>query len=51
MNCRKPGFRRRYGDAEKERDCIAVIDELTAIVCGTVTQICVEETARGDVHE
>ncbi|MBN2552046.1 MAG: cysteine hydrolase [Spirochaetales bacterium] len=82
VNCCKPGFLRRYGDAEGELDCIAVIDELpvepgdyavdkywygaffrtnlydillsehvdTAVVCGTVTQICVEETAREAFH-
>jgi nicotinamidase-related amidase len=82
VNCCKPGFRRRYGDAEGELDCIAVIDELpvdpgdylvdkywygaffrtnlhdillcehvdTTVVCGTVTQICVEETARESFH-
>ena len=82
VNCCKPGFRRRYGDAEGELDCIAVIDELTVepgdyvvdkywygaffrtnlhdillsehvdttVVCGTVTQICVEETARESFH-
>jgi len=82
VNCCKPGFRRRYGDAEGQLDCIAVIDELTvepgdyvvdkywygaffrtnlydillceqvdtAVICGTVTQICVEETARQSFH-
>jgi nicotinamidase-related amidase len=82
VNCCKPGFLRRYGDAEREMDCIAVIDELTVetgdyvvdkywygaffrtnlydimlcehvdttVVCGTVTQICVEETARESFH-
>jgi nicotinamidase-related amidase len=80
--CCKPGFMRRYGDAARELDCIAVIDELpvrpgdyvvdkywygaffrtnlhdilisehvdTVAVCGTVTQICVEETAREAFH-
>jgi nicotinamidase-related amidase len=82
INCCKPGFLRRYGDADGELDCIAVIDELTVepddyvvdkywygaffrtnlhdillsehvdttVVCGTVTQICVEETARESFH-
>jgi nicotinamidase-related amidase len=82
VNCCKPGFLRRYGDAEGELDCVAVIDELpvepddyvvdkywygaffrtnlhdillsehvdTVVVCGTVTQICVEETARESFH-
>jgi len=82
VNCCKPGFRRRYGDAQGELDCVAVIDELpvlpgdyvvdkywycaffrtnlydillsehvdTVVVCGTVTQICVEDTARGAFH-
>jgi nicotinamidase-related amidase len=82
VNCCRPGFLRRYGDAEGELDCIAVIDELTVepddyvvdkywygaffrtnlydillcehvdttVVCGTVTQICVEETARESFH-
>jgi nicotinamidase-related amidase len=82
VNCCKPGFLRRYQDAEGELDCVAVIDELnvepddygvdkywygaffrtnlldillsehvdTAVVCGTVTQICVEETARESFH-
>jgi nicotinamidase-related amidase len=82
VNCCKPGFMRRYGDAGGELDCIAVIDELrvepgdyvvdkywygaffrtnlhdillsehvdTVAVCGTVTQICVEETARQAFH-
>ena len=82
VNCCKPGFLRRYGDAEGELNCIAVIDELpvepgdyvvdkywygaffrtnlhdillsehvdTTVVCGTVTQICVEETARESFH-
>ena len=82
VNCCRPGFLRRYGDAEGELDCIAVVDELpveagdylvdkywygaffrtnlydillcehvdTAVVCGTVTQICVEETARESFH-
>lgn len=83
VNCCRPGFPRRYEDADGELDCIAVIDELavqpgdyivdkywygaffhtnlrdillcehvdTAVVCGTVTQICVEETARESFHE
>ena len=82
VNCCKPGFMRRYGDAEGKLDCVAVIDELTVepgdyivdkywygaffrtnlydillsehvdttVVCGTVTQICVEETARESFH-
>ena len=82
VNCCKPGFLRRYGDAEGELNCIAVIDALTVqpgdyvvdkywygaffrtnlhdillsehvdttVVCGTVTQICVEETARESFH-
>jgi nicotinamidase-related amidase len=82
VSCCKPGFMRRYGDADGELDCIAVIDELpvepgdyvvdkywygaffrtnlydillsehvdTVVVCGTVTQICVEETARQAFH-
>jgi nicotinamidase-related amidase len=82
VNCCKPGFPRRYGDADRELDCVAVIDELpvlpgdyvvdkygygaffrtnlhdiliaedvdTVAVCGTVTQICVEETAREAFH-
>lgn len=80
--CCRPGFRRRYGDAGGELDCVAVIDELpvlpgdyvvdkywygaffrtnlhdillsehvdTIAVCGTVTQVCVEETAREAFH-
>jgi nicotinamidase-related amidase len=82
VNCCRPGFRRRYGDAAGELDCVAVIDELpvlpgdhvvdkywygaffrtslhdvllsegadTVVVTGTVTQICVEETAREAFH-
>jgi nicotinamidase-related amidase len=82
VNCCKPGFLRRYADADRELDCVAVIDELevrpgdyvvdkywygaffrtnlhdillsehvdTVAVCGTVTQICVEETAREAFH-
>jgi nicotinamidase-related amidase len=82
VNACKPGFLRRYGDAGRELDCVAVIDELpvqpgdyvvdkywygaffrtnlhdillsehvdTVAVCGTVTQICVEETAREAFH-
>ena len=82
VNCCKPEFLRRYGDAEGELNCIAVIEELpvepgdyvvdkywygaffrtnlhdillsehvdTTVVCGTVTQICVEETARESFH-
>jgi len=78
-----PGFMRAYGDIEGERDCVAVIDELsplpgeaqvdkygynafhrtrltdllgahgvdTVLITGTVTQICVEDTARGAFHE
>jgi nicotinamidase-related amidase len=78
-----PGFMRRYGDVDGERDCVAVIDELaplpgevqidkygynafhrtrltdvlaahdvdTVLITGTVTQICVEDTARGAFHE
>lgn len=80
--CCKPGHLRRYADADRELDCVAVIDELsvlpgdyvvdkywygsffrtnlhdvligehvdTVIVTGTVTQICVEETAREAFH-
>jgi nicotinamidase-related amidase len=80
--CCKPGFLRRYTDAARELDCVAVIDELpvrpgdyvvdkywygaffrtnlhdillgehvdTVVVAGTVTQICVEETAREAFH-
>jgi nicotinamidase-related amidase len=82
VNCCKPCFLRRYADAGRELDCVAVIDELpvqpgdyvvdkywygaffrtnlhdillsehvdTVAVCGTVTQICVEETAREAFH-
>jgi nicotinamidase-related amidase len=82
VNACKPGFLRRYGDAGRELDCVAVIDELpvqpgdyvvdkywygaffrtnlhdillsehadTVVVCGTVTQVCVEETAREAFH-
>ncbi len=82
VNCCKPAFKRRYGDAGRELDCAAVIDELpvqpgdyvvdkywygaffrtnlhdillsehvdTVVVTGTVTQVCVEETARGAFH-
>ena len=82
VNCCKPGYLRRYADAGRELDCVAVIDELpvrpgdyvvdkywygaffrtnlhdillsehvdTIAVCGTVTQICVEETAREAFH-
>jgi nicotinamidase-related amidase len=81
--CCWPGFMREYGDIEGERDCVAVIDELTpqpgeaqidkygynafhrtrltdllvahgvdtVVITGTVTQICVEDTARGAFHE
>jgi nicotinamidase-related amidase len=81
--CCWPGFMRAYGDIEGERDCVAVIDELspmpgeaqvdkfgyngfhrtrltdvlaangvdTVLITGTVTQICVEDTARGAFHE
>jgi len=81
-NCCHRGFRRRYEDIRSERECIAIIDELsprpneyvvdkfgygaffrtnledilraervdTVAVCGTVTQICVEETARESFH-
>jgi nicotinamidase-related amidase len=81
--CCWPGFMRLYGDIEGERDCVAVIDELsplpgeaqvdkygyngfhrtsladrliahdvdTVLITGTVTQICVEDTARGAFHE
>ncbi len=80
--CCKPGYRRRYTDADRELDCVAVIDELpvqpgdyvvdkywygsffrtnlhdiiigehvdTVVIAGTVTQICVEETAREAFH-
>jgi nicotinamidase-related amidase len=83
VNCCKPGFLRRYVDAEGKLDCVAVIEELpvqpgdyvvdkywygaffrtnlrdillsehvdTVAVCGTVTQICVEETAREAFHQ
>jgi nicotinamidase-related amidase len=82
VNCCKPGFLRRYADAGRELDCVAVIDDLpvrpgdyivdkywygaffrtnlhdiligehvdTVVVTGTVTQICVEETAREAFH-
>jgi nicotinamidase-related amidase len=81
--CCWPGFQRAYGDIEGERDCVAVIDELsplagepqvdkygyngfhrtlltdllvahgvdTVLITGTVTQVCVEDTARGAFHE
>jgi ureidoacrylate peracid hydrolase len=81
--CCWPGFMRSYPDVEGERECIAVIDELTPLpgdhqvdkygynafhrtrltdllhangvdtllITGTVTQICVEDTARGAFHE
>jgi nicotinamidase-related amidase len=81
--CCWPGFKRAYGDVDGERECVAVIDELTPLpgeaqvdkygynafhrtslsdrliahgvdtilVTGTVTQICVEDTARGAFHE
>lgn len=81
--CCWPGFRRSYLDVDGERDCAAVIDELTplpgehqvdkygysafhrtgltdlllaqaidtVVITGTVTQICVEDTARGALHE
>lgn len=81
--CCWPGFQRAYGDIEGERDCVAIIDELTplagesqvdkygyngfhrtrltdlllshaidtVLITGTVTQICVEDTARGAFHE
>jgi nicotinamidase-related amidase len=81
--CCWPGFQRSYADVEGERDCVAVIDELTplpgeaqvdkygyngfhrtrladllhahhvdtVLITGTVTQICVEDTARGAFHE
>ncbi|MGA2477813.1 MAG: isochorismatase family cysteine hydrolase [Spirochaetia bacterium] len=77
--CCRLGFRRRYDDIKAERECMAVIDELTVepgdrvidkywygafyrtnlqdvlwaegadtvVIAGTVTQICVEDTARG----
>ncbi len=82
VNCCHRGFRRSYSDIGRERECIAVIDELaprpdehvvdkfgygaffhtnledilraeavdTAVITGTVTQICVEETARESFH-
>ena len=81
--CCWPGFMRSYLDVDGERDCVAVIDELTprpgdhqvdkygynafhrtrltdllhaqavdsVVITGTVTQICVEDTARGAFHE
>jgi nicotinamidase-related amidase len=81
--CCRPGFMRRYPDVQGERDCAAVIDELTplsgevqldkynygafhrtnlldrllaagvdtVVITGTVTQICVDETARGAFRE
>jgi nicotinamidase-related amidase len=82
VNSCKPGFLRRYEDAGRELDCVAVINELpvqpgdyvvdkywygaffrtnlhdillsehvdTVVVTGTVTQVCVEETAREAFH-
>ena len=81
--CCWPGFQRSYDDVEGERDCAAVIDELTplpgdlqvdkygynafhrtrltsllaahgvdtVVITGTVSQICVDDTARGAFHE
>jgi nicotinamidase-related amidase len=81
--CCWPGFMRRYPDVQGERDCAAVIDELTplpgelqldkynygafhrtslldhllasgvdtVVITGTVSQICVDETARGAFRE
>ena len=82
VNCCKIGQVRHYEDIGAERECIAVIDELspepgdpvvdkfgygaffrtnlpdilnahgvdTVVISGTVTQICVEETAREAFH-
>lgn len=82
VNCCKIGHVRQYEDIGAERECIAVIDELspepgdpvvdkfgygaffrtnlpdildahrvdTVVISGTVTQICVEETAREAFH-
>jgi len=82
VNCCKIGFVRYYEDIDTQRECIAVIDELspepgdpvvdkfgyggffrtnlpdilnayrvdTVVISGTVTQICVEETAREAFH-
>jgi nicotinamidase-related amidase len=82
LRCCRRGLMRRYEDIGAERECMAVIDELSVepgdyvldkywygafyrtnlldilfaegadslVIAGTVTQICVEETARGAFH-